>query len=371
MSERQGLPSASGIERLSLCPGSFKLEQQCADNPTPDSDRGTRIAAWLASDRKAPLENPEEQEAADGIAAVEEWAISIWLHSIGAKEYKFVREERLWLLDGKGDPVCSGQADVYLVAGDRGLVLDHKAGWQNTSESTVNRQLRTNAVILSDKERLRAVTVAIIQPFHTNKPQFTYYEGDTLGRARLELLADIHYATKQEAPLVAGDKQCQFCRAALICPARREQLNQLAVTTIHETGLTVSNQELAALRDKCGPAKKLIAAIEKECFERAQQDPESWRELGFEITTSKGRNEITDLPAVTEKLASYGVPWADISARCKMSKGAVKDLLRPFVKILPMTLKDAEWSVLKDNTATKEGKPRLQRIGAQDEDEDP
>ena len=54
--ERQGQPSASSFARYQLCPGSFGLEQearrlnQLAHVSSKDSDRGTKIHAWLAGE---------------------------------------------------------------------------------------------------------------------------------------------------------------------------------------------------------------------------------------------------------------------------------------------------------------------------------
>jgi hypothetical protein len=47
----------------------------------------------------------------------------------------------------------------------------------------------------------------------------------------------------------------------------------------------------------------------------------------------------------------------------------VKDLLRPVVKGKDITLKDAEWEVLKGATEQKAGKPKLCRIGVSEDDE--
>jgi hypothetical protein len=364
MDERQGLPSASSIHRLAACPGSWRLEKGQPDTVSAESESGTRIHAWLAGEDVSLT--PEESELAEACVSQAERIIDCWSEGM---IYDTHHERRLWLEVSPGIRVMSGQADLIAVAGRRGIILDYKTGRGEVQDPTDNLQLRALAVLASLNLSLTEITVAIIQPLATSAPKLCKYTVQDLSFAHLELLRLIVESQKPDAPLIPGDRQCKYCKATLICPARRQQLDQLALTTIHETGLTVSNQDLVALLDKCGPAAKLIGQIKAEAFRRAEEDPEAWRELGFEIQTPKGRNEISDIATVTNRLNEMGVPWPEITAKCKLPKTAVKDLLRPVVKGKDITLKDAEWKVLKGAMEQKAGKPKLCRIGAAEEDE--
>lgn len=367
MDERQGLPSASGIERLALCPGSFRLERGQPDTSSAESESGTRIHDYLHMG--GVVLSDAELEVAESIQTLINKMLVQWAGEDYTRACEY-REERIFIEDLDGFAFASGKFDYLAILGNKGLVIDAKTGRGDVQDPRENLQLRALAVAVAGKHQLTEVTVGIAQPLATMEPAMCCYGPEDLRRAYFELRAITDSARQDDAPLNPGDEQCKYCKAALICPARKAQVEQLAITTIHETGLTVSNQDLVALLDKCGPAAKMIATIKAEAFRRAEEDPEAWRELGFEIVTPKGRGEISDLPAVTKKLNTLGVPWEDISARCKMPKGAVKELLRPVAKAQGLTLKDAEWSVLKDNCTQKPGKPKLARIGAGDDEEE-
>lgn len=58
--EHAGLPSASGMERIKLCPGSFLLERACAPEPEDkDAESGRAIHEALATGDTSKL--TEEQ----------------------------------------------------------------------------------------------------------------------------------------------------------------------------------------------------------------------------------------------------------------------------------------------------------------------
>lgn len=98
--ERQGQPSASSFGRYEQCPGSFGLEQearrlnQLAHVSSKDSDRGTRIHAWLAGE---PAElNEEELVCAQGLKdrAAEQVA-----RIFQDESYTELVEKRIWLFE--------------------------------------------------------------------------------------------------------------------------------------------------------------------------------------------------------------------------------------------------------------------------------
>jgi CRISPR/Cas system-associated exonuclease Cas4 (RecB family) len=368
MDERQGLPSASGIHRIAACPGSWRLEKGQPDTTSAESESGTRIHAWLAGEAKFDTLTEEEKEIGQLCETVAARVVGRWERDVSdSLPSAQIREKRNWFVVDEVR-VMSGQADLIVLNGGHALILDYKTGRGEVEDPSMNLQLRTLAVLV-DQDELESVTVGIIQPLATSEPKLCRYDRAALAIARQEILSILSIARNPDAPLIPGERQCKYCRAALVCPARRQEFEKLALTTIHETGLTVSNQDLAALLDKCGTATKLIAQIRAEAYRRAEEDPDTWRELGFEIQTPKGRNEISDIATVTNRLNEMGVPWPEITAKCKLPKTAVKDLLRPVVKGKDITLKDAEWEVLKGATEQKAGKSKLCRIGVSEDDE--
>ena len=103
---RDGRPSASGFERLVLCPGSWLAEQACRVEGEPESEAaamGTRLHAHM--EHGTLPEDPVEAEAVQWCRDTEEMLKGRYL---GSGEIEFLREYRWWAADHR----FSGQADA-------------------------------------------------------------------------------------------------------------------------------------------------------------------------------------------------------------------------------------------------------------------
>jgi hypothetical protein len=96
--ERLGQPSASSFARYQLCPGSFGLEQearrlnQLAHVASKDSERGTKIHAWLEGQEVELTE--EELTTAQNLKDRANEQIQ---RLFGDNPYNELREKRIWL----------------------------------------------------------------------------------------------------------------------------------------------------------------------------------------------------------------------------------------------------------------------------------
>lgn len=98
-SERKGLPSASNWARYERCHGSFQLAQEAKklgmeahSEPSPESEKGLRIHAWLAGE-KIELNESEMQTA----QFLEERAQEQVKRIFGEYKPQVKNEVRLWL----------------------------------------------------------------------------------------------------------------------------------------------------------------------------------------------------------------------------------------------------------------------------------
>ncbi len=362
MSERKNLPSASGLEQLALCPGSWNLQRGIPDSSSPEADSGTRIHAALAGEVVSLT--PEEQDIADSCREIEKRTLDAWAKPDEGIVCK--REERMWLKDG-GAEVFSGKPDVIYFQGKRACYLDYKTGRSEQTAAAENFQLTATAVLIGENPRIEEVTCGIIAPLVTHKVDLVVFDRAAINAACDGILASIAAAMKPDAPLAPGEKQCRWCRAQLICPAVKAELKTISEVTIHEPDLVVSNEDLGALLDKCGRAMKLIAQIGTECrrrLEAGQTIP------GWELVDAKGKRKVSDVVLVGERLAAAGAEWKDIAAASTINIGAVKTLAREASKKKGKDLATFVDSVLNGATSTSEAKKRLKRIGAALEDED-
>lgn len=367
MNDRQNKPSASGIARLAACPGSFRLESGLPDSSTEASESGTHIHNFLAGQLKPEWLTPEQMEIAESCQAIEADLLTQWKlrnHIPDEDAIHEVRDaERLWLRDE-----CSGLADVTYIHEDKALVLDFKTGRVAADGGSENLQLRCLAVLVSvNYPAVMMVEVAVIQPLVTHTPEICRYEVEDLYSAELELQNILALANQPDALLHTGD-HCKFCRAASICPEVRKEVETLSALTINASGLTVPDEDIAALRGKCGMAKKMIAAIEAEAFKRAQADPETWRKMGWEIKEGAGRRSVEDVKTVSERLNREGVDWPEITEACSITIGDVEALTRKATGAKGIALKDKVSGVLLGCVGIKTAKPTLKRIGKEDEE---
>lgn len=97
--ERQGLPSASGMQRLFLCPGSWNAERKCPiDEESEDAAMGTILHAHMEQGTM-----PEDPEDAEAVAWCREMEKALCEKHLGMKEnwtdVQTVREVRLFERD--------------------------------------------------------------------------------------------------------------------------------------------------------------------------------------------------------------------------------------------------------------------------------
>lgn len=368
--ERLNLPSSSGLHRLSACPGSFKLERGLLGTSSPESESGTRIHDYLALKLPEDALSPEEQDIAASCLQIEEKVLAQWKARLSIPEDAAIECHRdlgrVWL-ERDGEKIFSGSTDTVYVWERNALVLDYKTGRSTQADAAENLQLRSYAVLVVHKFGwLKSVEVCVVQPLHTHSPTPCHYDVDDLIESQKELFEILDASNSPTAPLRTGD-HCNFCRAASICPAVRAEVTQLSSLTIHENGLSVSDEDMATLRDKCGAAKKMISAIEAECFRRAQDDPAKWESLGWIISEGSGRRAVEDTTSVCERLNAAGASWPDISAEVSLTIGAVEKLARAATNKKGKALKNEVDSILDGCCEIKKAAPSLKRLNSPEE----
>src|SRR5512133_2927202 len=122
--DRRGLPSASGIERIVLCPASWRLERDRRDEdaPTRSALDGTIMHEVLAGIR-----------GEEGLSDKHLWVVRRCRQMVLDLEVRLgysaphpdrreIVEERFWYYDGNERELYSGQMDYAVVLGRRGLI---------------------------------------------------------------------------------------------------------------------------------------------------------------------------------------------------------------------------------------------------------
>lgn len=329
--ERGGLPSASGLERIALCPGSWQLERQCPREESSEAaDSGSRIHAFLAHEA-VDLSQDELDVAIKCMRQANDL--------IGAGEE--LREQRLWYSDKFGRRLFSGQADVLVISGNTALVIDYKTGRGEVSASAANFQLRGLAVLVKHNyPDVEVVSVAIIQPLASSVPVVCEYGPEELDLAKLQILNVVGLSEVTDPPLVPSEAACKYCRAKAICPALRKTITtpQVADGGDAKAVMAASSAALAPVElgelvaHKVPLARMLCDALEKEAFSRLCQDPESVPGLALDTETPRVSDSVKLWERVwlqaNDKLTPAGRAKSGAGAEAKAaSESAFSDLV--------------------------------------------
>lgn len=262
--ERQGLPSASGMQRLFLCPGSWNAERKCPiDEESDAAAMGTMLHACMEQGT-----TPEDPEDAEAVAWCREMEKALCEKHLGMKEnwtdVQTVREVRLF----ERDRLFSGKPDMVAVWDRKAFVVDYKFGRIPVSPAECNLQLSALAVLVMDgHEAYHAdeVFVCILQPYASRKePAVCRYTRESVEQARAFFRACIEQAQDEHAPLKPSEKACRYCRAQSSCPAVKLALVQVTSGDLTAAWEEWSPEKRREAYDLAKLAKKWAASVESK-----------------------------------------------------------------------------------------------------------
>ena len=335
-SARRGMPSASGIERLILCPGSWQLEQtiEIEESPSRSALDGTMLHEILAGFRS-------EEGLSDRHLFVVRRCHQIVAeleHTLDfprdAEHRRAIVEERFWYYDEHQRELYSGQMDYAVVIGNRGLIIDYKTGSGPVTPTAENYQMRASAVLLAHNFELDEVYVAIVQPLADNDTSVVRYGREDLRRAEVDVLVGLRLATGVNPPRLPGDRQCRYCRAKGLCPEVRTQVLDLLPPssdplTQARRGVpplpTLEGSELAELLPKLDLADRVIREIRRQAKELLDRRPDAIE--GYRLREGAERRAIRDVEEAYRRLSTILTP-EQFAACCNVQIGRLEDVVR-------------------------------------------
>lgn len=225
MDERGNAPSASGIGRLELCPGSWNLEKKFPEVESAEATEGTIRHELIADDElKVDSLEPERRFVVTKARSLTERARK----DTGFTDNSEIRkEERYWLLNEAGARVLSGKFDYAEYEDKTGLIIDYKTlgGYQVNAYD--NLQLRAYAVLLAEKHDLDCVYICLIQPLGIEAYSMDMLNKQDLRKARANLLGILKDALHPSAPRRPHPNACKYCKALVHCPEVRNVMDTI------------------------------------------------------------------------------------------------------------------------------------------------
>jgi len=364
LDERCGLTSASAAQRHSLCPGSYLLERDQPEIPSPDAESGTRIHEALAAFSPAGL-SPEEAETYQMCADMDRAGAETW--GVGNVR-NCVVEERLWhhwWKHGEGQLSHSGKPDrVYFSEGKRARIVDFKTGRNEPPESSRNKQLRDLAVLVwKNYPIIDEITVEIIQPWVTRTPSPCVYHLRDLERAAKEMEARVE-ASHRGGPRTPSIEACRWCRACAICPEFMAAGMPPATVSRDLGKVPWIEASIARLTgDQLGqflPMVRLCAEVaEAEVRARIAADPNGV--AGWKLSPGRITEKIIDPQTVFTRFVALGGTQDAFLKTVSVGKGKLENALCDVTGAKGVALKNEVARVIEGATEAKQGAEMLER----------
>ena len=295
----------SSLERRELCPGSYRLEKDLPGFETEHAAEGTRLHEVVANAIKKYCDTDEEVTFCENEEyaklAFEKFkeilsdaclphAAEIEANKEDTENCYTVEVEHHLELQYLGETVMFGTADVVAVLPDKVVVIDWKFGHRAVEDAANNNQGAAYAVMAMLKYRKENAEVHFFNPVIFQHTKHTFTQPDSIKRYILNIIS----ACKAEnAPIVAGEKQCRYCKANHhgTCPAVNRTATDLAVSAADIIPLpalsVLPEDKLRELFDKGQLVEKLMERVKAEIGRRADANGSccgmAWKE------TSGGR----------------------------------------------------------------------------------
>jgi hypothetical protein len=243
-------------------------------------------------------------------------------------------------------------------------IEDTKFGRDPVTKADCNLQTGAYAVMGSKEVDVDAVFVAINQPrlARADRLSIARYDREALAAREAEILAIIDAGADPDAPRIAGEEQCKYCRFKLQCPEARGVVAEMSQISIQAPGgALVDNATLEQVLDKCGMAKKLIGEIEAEAKRRLDADPEAFGGRWF-LKPGARKKTVTDLGALFTRIQqAHGVSDVAFAKACSITKEKLEALLREASGAKGKALEAILFKALDGLTIEKQNAPSLDR----------
>lgn len=218
--------SASRMDRVMSCPGSYRLEEKMPYEPAGEAAAiGTAIHELSERILRGEAVNPKDHPD-DHFDMANEYAT--FVNTLVENPRKRMIEVNVDAGLKSLHESLGGTADAVLVDGDHLHVVDLKTG-RVLVDAENNKQLLTYSLgvmrMLNAPATIKC-TMHIFQP-RAGHSQWTVSGTDLISHGH-DLLAAANLALSDDAPTNPSTSNCKYCKAKPICPSMRQKVQDNA-----------------------------------------------------------------------------------------------------------------------------------------------
>lgn len=291
----------SSLERRELCPGSWRLEKDLPSVETKDSIEGTElhksiadlISAFVIGKSDSDAVNPCSNDDLDvNLQKMFDFFLEVY-KSAGEGAEVFVERRVSWKYLGKEQ--FFGSADVLIVCKEKVIVIDWKTGHRPVIEAADNPQGAAYALAAMQEFEKDVADVCFFNPVIGQRSSHTFNDKKGIERYIIRVISACN---KEDAPLVTGESQCRYCKAAAhgVCPELAKTADLVAKEAEALVPLPslseLSPEALCELKKKCDLIAKLGERVDNRikaiCAESGQCGI-------YTLKESSGGREIKDI----------------------------------------------------------------------------
>lgn len=356
----RAVTSASNIHRRKLCPGSHNAEANVIDDTSSaPADEGKLLHPFAQNpklkrdhltDKQRALLEKADRSTKDLLLS----ATTVFLRSPGA----LYTEVEGMLYGPDGEELFPGTSDFVQSFEIGAVVQDFKMGFVEVEEAPSNYQLASYGVMWGDYLQVLRVIVAVNQPRAFGKGLTSaIYDAGARDAARREIAAIYHAALDKNAPRIAGETQCRFCKAKLFCDEYKKRFTALDIRPESQTIATLDSDELK----RFAVAVKCAKSIERQVMDEMRRRIESGEITDWKLKETGETRELTDVVGAYKELAAYfeeiggftgakftectSVTWTKLTKLVQELSGfsqsraaaLLNDLLNPYITRKPKT----------------------------------
>lgn len=340
MEEKHHDFSPSKLDRIKICPASWKMEQGLEEKPSPFAEEGTLLHERVASGNLDGL--TDEQKAVVESCITFRDKIKAEFTAESQTTPVVSSEIKLSVNDLEGNVITEGTADVVITGVNytkKAVCIDWKFGHLPVKEVGYNLQIAAYAAGVMEMTGAAEVECHIFQPRIFSHSSYKFSHLDAI----IANIKSIIAAAKRDTMVLnPTEDSCRYCKARLACPAFRFTFqNRQAVG---KDAVAMTNDELAEEYART----RVSVAWAKEIEERLKaviEDEGKCGRYGFKV--SEGSRQIKDINACYEKLKEL-LTIGEFNSVCSLTVGKLETLVAGKLKAHAeatggkMTLADAK-----------------------------